>query len=68
MFADDTIIYVENPKKSEKKREREKEKIFLELTSSAKSWSTRSTHKNQSLFCIQAMNNRKPKFKMQCHL
>ena len=71
IFADDMIVYVENSKKSEKKdreREKEKEKSFLELTSSAKSWSTRSTHKNQSHFRVLAMASRKPKFKMQCHL
>ena len=60
LFADDMILYIENPKDSIRK--------FLELISEfSKLQDTKSTHRNHLHFYILTMKNQKEKLRNQFH-
>ena len=59
LFADDMILYIENPKDSIRK--------LLELISSAELQDTTSTHRNHLHFYILKMKSQKEKLRNQSH-
>ena len=60
LFADDMILYMENPKDSPKK--------LLELTNSAKSQDTKSTYRNCLHFYTSIMKQQEEKSRNQSNL
>ena len=59
LFADDMVLYIENPQDSIRK--------LLEPVNLAKLQGTKSAHRNHLHFCILTMKNQKVKLRNQSH-